>query len=103
MALDHIGPILVNLNNQMKKIFLLIITCLKSRAIHLELCSSLDNASFLRAINLHVMSYGIFQFCYSDQGSSLVSGINTIRQFLNDPATISYLESKGVKRLEYKT
>ena len=64
--LDYMGPYMVFWNGEKRKVWILIITCLWSRAVNMKICLSLDVKEFLRSIQLHIFEYGIFQLCMSD-------------------------------------
>ena len=100
--LDYIGPFTVKLNNENTKVWLLIITCMWSRAINLLLCRTADTEDFLRAIQTHVYSYGMFSNCVSDLGSQIQSGANVISNFLNDPESHSFFQTHNVKPVKFQ-
>ena len=99
--LDYIGPLNVRLAGTVRKMWLLIVTCLWSRAISLQVCFSADTTDFLRSLQLHVYRFGLFQSCLSDLGSQIVAGTNIIFNFLNDIECREYLESNGVKHVTF--
>ena len=100
--MDYIGPFTITLEGTRKKVWLLAITCLYSRALALHVCQSANLNHFLRAIQLHCFQFGIFQNCISDLGSQLQAGANTISTFLNDFETKSYFESNGMKLVSFQ-
>ena len=100
--IDHIGPFSVYLSGQKIKVYLLIITCLWSRAINLLLCRDLTVGSFVKAFQLHVYSYGAPALVLSDLGSTIASGGDLIWRFLRDEYTKSYFEEHGIKAIEFK-
>ena len=59
-----------------KKVWVVIFTCLYSRAIHLELVSSLDSASFQMALRRFTAVRGSCSFFRSDRGSNFVGAWN---------------------------
>ena len=99
---DHIGPIFINLQGVRTKVWLLIISCLFSRAVNLKICRSLSVQEFLRALQLHCNEYGQFSEFLSDLGSSLVAGTNSIKAFLSDHETQRYLGMHGVKEVKFQ-
>ena len=99
--LDYAGPFQVDVNGNRKKVYLLIITCLWSRAINILVCQSLDVKDFLRAVQIHIYSYGIFESCMADSGSQLVAGFNIVRNFLDDSETSDYLNTHNIRKLEF--
>ena len=78
IMLDHIGPFSVKNSGKTEKVWVLIITCLYSRAVSLNICLSLDISSFLRAFQMHILRYGLPKLTLSDPGSSIVSGVNVV-------------------------
>jgi hypothetical protein len=101
IALDHIGPFNVHGMDGHNKAYILIITCMWSRAVNLLPSQRIDNETFLRALQCHVFNYGIPQRIISDNGSPIVSSVSQISSFLDDDAVKSYLKEKGVKFLEF--
>jgi hypothetical protein len=61
IALDHIGPFNVHGMDGHNKAYILIITCMWSRAVNLLPSQRIDNETFLRALQCHVFNYGIPQ------------------------------------------
>ena len=102
VMMDHLGPFKVKLNNGNTKVWILIVTCLFTRAINLKVCYSLDTDEFLRAVQVHIYEYGIFSLCISDLGSQLVSGANIIQTFLSESDTQSFLESNGIRSIKFQ-
>ena len=100
--MDYIGPFTVKVQSVRKKVWLLAITCLWSRAVNLKICSSANCKDFLRAIQLHIYEYGVFQFCISDLGSQIQAGANIITAFFNDFETNKFFESNGVKSTSFQ-
>ena len=101
LALDHMGPFTVRLGEKPSKIYILIITCLWSRAVNLIISFNLNNRSFLQALQTHVCEFGVPQFILSDNGSPIVSSIPTIQRFLSDSFTQNYLIEHNIKPLSF--
>lgn len=99
--LDYIGPINVRLEGTVKKMYLLIITCLWSRAISLQITFSADTGDFLRCLQLHIYSHGLFQLCLSDLGSQITAGAKLISNFLDDINCIEFFESHGISKVKF--
>ena len=99
--LDHIGPFNVNLQGKRTKIWILIVTCLFSRATSLKICMNLSVKEFLKALQMHCHDFGMFGECISDLGSSLQAGANTIHAFLSDHETQRFLGLHGIKRISF--
>ena len=90
--IDYMGPWEVVYNTKKRKVWILVRTCLWSRAINLILCQNATVKEFLRAIQLHVFQYGMFEYCGSDQGSQIVAGTHIISSYLDDVETRDYFE-----------
>ena len=103
IMLDHIGPFSVKNSGKTEKVWVLIITCLYSRAVSLNICLSLDTSSFLRAFQMHILRYSLPKLVLGDPGSSIVSGVNVVIDFLNDFATRKYLEENGIHQVKFQT
>ena len=99
--IDYMGPWQVTLQGSKVKVWLLVITCLWSRAINLKVCISADTKHFLRAMQQHIFEHGLFQRCYSDQGSQITAGSKVIQQFLDDHDTFNYLRNHGIEQLSF--
>ena len=62
VMLDYIGPYTIKIGKSREKCYLLIVTCLYTRAVSLQICHKADTASFLRALQMHIFRYGIFRY-----------------------------------------
>ena len=103
IMIDHMGPFSIKTCDKVEKVWVLIATCLFSRAVSLNICMSLDTSSFLRAFQMHVLKCGLPKLILSDPGSSIVSGVNVIVDFLNDFETKNYLEANGISKVKFET
>ena len=102
IALDHIGPFYIrNDKDEKTKIYLLIITCLFTRAINLIICRHLSNECLLEALQIHIYEFGIPQFILSDNGSSIVSSIKSMQEFLKDTDVSNFLSERSIKPLVF--
>ena len=99
--MDYIGPMFVRLEGQKTKVWILIITCMWSRAINLLLCRTASTEHFIRAIQMHINMYGIFSNAISDLGSNIQAGSNIISTFLNNPDTSKFLQYHNVKHVKF--
>ena len=100
--LDYMGPFNVKEGNTKSKVWVLVFTCMWSRATNLKVCSNLSTEEFLRAFQLHSFEYGIPQYCISDQGTQIVAAGNKIQSFLSDFETQKYFQESGVKSLKFE-
>ena len=100
--LDYIGPINVKFEDKVKKVWLLLTTCMFTRAISLQICLSADTAEFLRCLQMHIYKYGMFYFCLSDLGSQITAGTKIITDFLADDDTKNFLSSRGIEKVTFE-
>ena len=100
--IDYIGPIMVKFNGANKKVYLLIITCLWSRAISLKICHSADTLEFIRTLQMHIFECGLFQLCLSDLGSQITSGTNLISKLLEEDETKLFLSNNGISSVKFE-
>jgi len=100
--IDYFGPYSVMQNNERRKVYALCITCLWSRAINIKVCVDMTTESFLRALSLHVLEYGIPEQCLSDLGSNLTSGSKIISTFLSDITTRQYLSDNKIQPIKFQ-
>lgn len=56
---------------------------------------------FLRPLQLHVFEYGIPQLILSDLGSSIVTGSNLIKNFLQDPNVEAYFKKNNIRPTKF--
>lgn len=99
--LDHFGPYNVKLGGKKVKVYLLLITCMYTRAFNTEICMDMTCKSFLRAFQMHVHKYGIASRITSDPGSTLVAGGNIISAFINDESVQSYLAQFDINKIDF--
>ena len=100
--IDHFGPYHVKYGGKKVKVWILLVTCLWSRAINLKICWNMSAKEFLRALQLHCLEYGVPELCLSDLGSSFVAGANIVNDFLKDVDTQNYFEENYVKPISFE-
>ena len=95
--IDHFGPYIVNENGKKVKVWILLLSCLWSRAINLKMCTSLNVSDFLKCMQLHIFEFGTPELVLSDQGSQIVAGGHVITNLLNDHVVTTFLAENGIK------
>ena len=98
---DYIGPLTVKVEGKSKKVWLLLITCLWTRAVSLQICQSADTREFLRNLQIHINKFGLFSVFFSDLGSQIVAGSNLISNFLDDIECHNYFQASGINRVVF--
>ncbi|XP_045023683.1 uncharacterized protein LOC123468090 [Daphnia magna] len=74
VGLDCFGPFQVVIGRRSVKRYGLLITCLSSRAVHLEVLDSMDADSFIMALRRFISLRGSPAVVYSDNGTNLKAG-----------------------------
>jgi len=82
-GVDYVGPMLLNIGRSHVKRYGCIFTCMASRAVHLELSSSLSASSFLQAFFRFVHRRPGAKKMFSDHGSNFVMGARELRDGVN--------------------
>ena len=101
IALDYAGPFNTRTDNKTSKTYLLVITCLYTRAINVVVTINLTTEEFLRAFQLHTFEYGLPEFVLSDMGSQIVAGADIIQNFLNESKTLAYFQEYGCEKINF--
>ena len=99
--IDHLGPITVSTSSGNVKIYILVLTCLWSRAINLQVCRDLTTDEFLRAFQSHIFKYGVPQFCSSDLGSSIVQGTKLLTEMMSQPDVTEFLNEHDIESVKF--
>ena len=84
VGLDYFGPIEVKRGRSTEKRYGCIVTCLQSRAVHLELAYSMSTDSFLMLLMRFVGRRGPPTDLYSDNGSNFTYANKELKKWLSD-------------------
>ena len=84
IALDYLGPWFFYENPKAKgrKCYGLIITCLVTRHVHVELVKSCSTDAFFLGLRAYVALYGTFQKCFSDNATYFKQANKEIKKLL---------------------
>ena len=83
VGIDYFGPMQVTILRRTQKRYGCLITCLATRAVHIEICNQLDVDSFLMAFDRFALRRGFPTVVCSDNGTNLKAGEKEIRQALD--------------------
>ncbi|XP_068213892.1 uncharacterized protein [Palaemon carinicauda] len=100
--LDYCGPFYVRQGKDKVKVWILVISCMFTRAVNLKICMDMTVEEFLRALSLHSFEYGVPQFIVSDLGTQIVAGANIVQDFLKDAETVQYLTDNNVEKVHFQ-
>ena len=82
VGLDYFGPIEVKRGRSMERRYGCILTCLQSRAVHIEVAHSLSTDSFLMLLIRFIGRRGSPQSIYSDNGANFVRANIELRSWI---------------------
>ena len=99
VGIDFAGPLLVKNKDTVKerKVYLCLFTCASTRAVHLEMVSSLEVNEFICAFRRFSARRGLPATIISDNAKTFKSAAKEIKQLWRSPRLNEYLTSKGVK------
>ena len=83
-AVDYFGPFYIKEGRKEMKRYGVLFTCMASRAIHLEIATSLTTDLFLNAYRRFVCHRGPIQQLRSDQGTNFVGAKNELEAALHE-------------------
>ena len=83
VGIDYFGPLQVRKFRKTEKRYVLLVTCLATRALHLELASALDTDAFLMALRRFIARRGKPKLIYSDRGTNFTSGEKELSEGIN--------------------
>lgn len=102
-GMDYAGPFKVydsihpsNKNKGVSSVYILLFTCLASRAIHLEVTPDLTTLSFIEAFTRFVNRYNIPKVLYSDNASTFKQGTNLLRTVITEDSVKSKLANLNI-------
>ena len=80
-----------------KKVYVLLLTCLFSRAVHLEMLTSMDTPTFIMAFRRFIAIRGNCRLVRCDNGTNFVGAKNQSEDHLDETAIRDDLQSRGCK------
>jgi hypothetical protein len=98
VGVDYTGHFHVKLGNSFVKMYLLVLTCLSIRAIHLELVPSMSVSDFLQAFTRFCNCYGIPDAIYSDNASTFIKSAKVLGNSAFDDFN-NYLQKNNMKHI----
>ena len=102
VGLDYCGPLTVKKFRKTEKRYILLITCLATRALHLELVSSMDTDGFLMALRRFIARRGRPRVIWSDNGSNLVAGEKELRSCLDTWNQAQITDALSQRQIEWR-
>ena len=81
-GVDLMGPVLIKSGRSEVKRWVVIFSCMASRALHIEVVNSLDTSAFLNALERFMARRGPIAELISDNGSNFTSADKELRKGL---------------------
>ena len=102
VGVDYFGPLYVQQGHSHVKRYGCVFTCLTTRAVHIEITSSLDRDSFINALRRFTSLRGNPTSVYSDNGSNFHTGEQEIRVAIDDWNQRAICEFLHLKNISWK-
>ena len=96
-GVDYFGPLSYVEGRSTRKAWGLLFTCMASRAIHVEVVTSLTLKDFLLAFSRFNDVRGKVEFMYSDNGSTFQAAAKTLPDLLQTTELRNSLREKGIQ------
>ena len=84
VGIDYFGPLVVKRGRSLEKRYCCLFTCIKIRAVHLEVSHTLSTESFLMAFARFCSRRGMPKIVYSDNGSNFIGAEAELRTHLKN-------------------
>lgn len=97
IGIDAAGPYLVKTPTETKR-WILLITCLATRAVVLETLYDMSGVSVLNALRRFIGCYGLPSYIFSDQGTNFILCSKIVSTWIHDtPALNQYLTENKIE------
>ena len=102
VGLDFVGPLFIETKspeverNESKKVYICLFTCASTRAVHLELCRSLNVQDFLLAFRRFASRRGLPATITSDNAKTFKSSSKEIRKITRSDEVWRYLVNQRI-------
>ena len=93
---DYFGPFIYREGRSDKKAWGLLFTCMSSRALHVELVTSLDLNNFLLALSRFTDTRGPISNFYSDNGATFKAAADILPKLLKSEGLQSFCRKQGI-------
>ena len=97
-GVDFAGPLFVKqVNNVPNKVWICLLTCCVTRAVHLDLVNDLSTPSFIRCLKRFTARRGVPKKMLSDNGKTFKGAARMLRSIVSQEDTQRYLSGMSIK------
>ena len=97
VGMDYTGHFYVrDFSDKKIKVYILLFTCLTTRAVHLEVVNSMSVLDFLNAFLRFTARYGIPMEVYSDNAKTFTTAANLLRNIVEQEITKNFFSSRNI-------
>ena len=99
-GMDCFGPFIIKRGRKEHKRYGLLLTCLSSRAVHIEMLEDLSTDSFINALRCFISLRGAVCQLHCDHGTNFVGAERKLREslaLLNNDTIQQRLSARGIK------
>jgi len=98
IGLDYLGPLYVRSTSEKdRKVWICLVTCSITRAVHFEVVPNLTAATFLRCFRRYVARRSMPSFVISDNAKTFKSASKELEKIMKDPSVIRYFTQERIK------
>lgn len=101
VGIDYFGALTVKKFRKTEKRYVLLITCLSTRAVHLELAAEMDTSCFIMALRRFIARRGRPRVIYSDNGRNFVGGEKELRQCIQSWNQAQIVDALSQRNIEW--
>jgi hypothetical protein len=104
VGVDMAGPIMIKIGRgkPQQKRWICLFTCLATRAVHLELCTSLDIDSFMNALARFIGRRGVPKSMVSDNGTNFRGADNDMKRLYEAFESTEFQDKCSTKQIIWK-
>lgn len=100
-GIDYFGPLTVKVGRHVEKRWVVLFTCMTSRALHLEVVPSLDANSCIMAIRCFMAIRGIPQKILTDNGTNFTGANQELKKLVKELDQQQIEETLSVRGIEW--
>ena len=98
-GVDFTGHLWVENYGQRRKMYIIIFTCLNTRAVHLDLIPDMSTHSFVSALLRFSNKFGIPSHIYSDNARSFLKGCDVISEVFSCSQFLEHFQTYNIKHV----